>query len=161
MEDYKKFTGRAALLMVGWANTNGSVEERDALFPDLIRYGDEFPADDVMTMENGNVSVMTRGIVSENSPYTALEKLAIVGKYCVYMLMPPTALKDVVDNEDVAFVIYSISATDNPAERHINSITSWMGESAIFRTLQEALNVVLDMNIRDFSLDLKERLFSP
>ena len=42
-----------------------------------------------------------------------------------------------------------------------NRIESWLWESTIFNSLDAALNIALEINIRDYSQDLKSRLYQP
>ena len=139
-----RFTGATALLSAGWTNQSGTLAERDSKFPtelwtaDMVEATKEFPD------------------VEWSMDATHLERVAILGRYAIYKY--PNGDSDPYLSHD--FLIFEFN------QNHIriftyNRIESWLGESTIFNSLDEALNIALEINIRDYSQDLKSRLYQP
>jgi hypothetical protein len=139
-----RFTGAAALLNAGWTNQSGSLAERDSKFPtelwtvDMVEATKEFPD------------------VEWSMDATHLERAAILGRYAIYKYS--TGDSDPYLSED--FLIFHFRGTGSNMIAY-DRIESWLGESTIFSSLDEALNIALEINIRDYSQDLKSRLYQP
>jgi hypothetical protein len=140
-----RFTGAAALLNAGWTNQSGSLAERDSKFPTELWSTDSMEAATYWSVDA-----------------TPLERVAILGRYAIYKYSTddPDPSPGFQSRPSEDFLIFHFRGTGSNMIAY-DRIESWLGESTIFSSLDAALNIALEINIRDYSQDLKSRLYQP